>query len=280
MGFGQSDKPDIPYSFCNHAHYLERFVELLQPSLTDITLVIQDWGSALGFDYAARHPEKVKAIAFYEAILKPFERWDEFPKIGTNPARDRFRQYRTGDEGGEGWQILVDENEFVVGLLPELLKPFQPSAEELDHYLRPFSEPKYRKPIWRFPKEIPIENDPADVTAAAARYAAWLQQSPIPKLLLWSPQGATLGPEHVEWCRQNLSNLTEIPLNKEDPRKADAHFFQESSPEVVSQALLNWHWGADSTSESVAAQADPEPEKAAGAKPANEPVKRRRTRDR
>lgn len=244
VGFGGSSKPEIPYSFANHAHYLEKFIETL--GLERLTLVIQDWGSALGFDYAMRHENRIDGVVFFEAILRPYESWDVFPKKGPDPSRDLFKKFRTGDlaPGGVGWGLIVDQNVFVgppvhsdfkEALLDHLLAvPLPP--DEKAHYTRPFERPESRFPVLRFTNEIPIEGHPADVTTAVGRYSARLGRSELPFLLLYSKTGATLVEEHVQWCRGHFKHLTVHQLE----RPGGSHYFQESHPEELVRTVENW----------------------------------------
>jgi haloalkane dehalogenase len=232
MGFGQSDKPSIEYSFFQHATFLEEFIE--QKGLKNITLIIQDWGSALGFDYAARHEDNVRGIMFYEAIIKPYTTWAEFPKSDPNdPSRGLFQQMRQGDKGGPGWQLNVEQNVFITRLLPSLLGVRLP-AREMAEYQKPFEKPEWRVPIWRFPKEIPIAGDPADVAVTVGKYTAAMMRSDKPKLTLYSKNGATAVEEHVEWLRRNFKNLTVVEL------KSGVHFFQESNVDEFLEAFTTW----------------------------------------
>lgn len=232
MGFGKSDKPAIEYSFFQLATFLQEFIDKME--LRNITLVIQDWGSALGFDYAARHGENVRGIMFYEAIIKPYDSWDTFPKSDPNDqARELFRTMRQGDKDGPGWQLNVNQNAFINQLLPNLLA-VQLSAAEMEEYRKPFKKPEWRVPIWRLPKDIPIAGEPADMAVTVGRYAAAMVKSNHPKLLIWSSNGATVVEEHVEWVRRNFKNITIVRLS------SGVHFFQESNVDEFLQAFTQW----------------------------------------
>ncbi|MFQ5796172.1 MAG: haloalkane dehalogenase [Candidatus Bipolaricaulia bacterium] len=156
IGFGKSDKPDIEYRFFDHVKYVEGFIETM--GLKNITLVIHDWGSALGFYYAMRHEDNVKGIAFMEAILMPIASWEDFPK----DFQEIFRAFRTPDVG---WDMLVNQNMFVEQLVPGAAMR-KLTEEEMNHYREPFKDPSSRKPVWRWPNELPIEGEPADVVEA------------------------------------------------------------------------------------------------------------------
>jgi haloalkane dehalogenase len=235
MGFGKSDKPKISYSFYNLSDYLDAFVERL--NLRNITLVVQDWGSPLGFDYFARHQSNVCGIVYFEAILKPFESWDMFPAADADPqSRQLFREFRTGDVNGRGWQLIVEQNMFIKALLPNLLGT-QLTPQEMAEYEKPFERPEWRVPMWRLPKDIPIENSPPDVTVTVQRYTDALKASDVPKLLIYSRSGITLRQDAVDWSRANLRNLTVRELS------GGHHFFQESHPAEFAQTIRDWYLG-------------------------------------
>jgi haloalkane dehalogenase len=186
IGFGKSDKPDIDYRFSDHAAYLEGFIE--EMDLRNITLVMHDWGSALGFDYASKHENNVRAVAFFEALLVPLPSLDQWPN---QTAAQAFRLYRTPQIG---WDLIVNENNFVEKRLQEgIIRRL--SEDELHHYREPFLDRAARKPVWRWPNELPIAGEPADVAAIQMHYLAWLQQTQIPKLQIFAhPQSARRPP--------------------------------------------------------------------------------------
>ncbi len=153
VGMGKSDKPDIDYRFFDHVRYVEGFIAAL--GLRNATLVVHDWGSALGFHYASRHEANVKAIAFMEAILMPLPSWEMLPE----EARAAFQAFRTPEVGRD---LIVKQNMFVEQVLPGgILRAL--SEAELNRYREPFTDPASRKPVWRWPNEIPIAGKPADV---------------------------------------------------------------------------------------------------------------------
>jgi haloalkane dehalogenase len=232
MGFGKSAKPEIEYSFFQHATFLEEFIRIA--GLKDIILVIQDWGSALGFDYAARHLHNVRGIMFFESIIRPYSSWNVFPSSDPNDtSRELFKKMKQGDRGGPGWQLNVDQNVFITQLLPHLLDTKLPQSE-MAEYEAPFAKPEWRIPIWRLPKDDPIDGDPADVAVTVARYSLTVGNSKMPKLLIWSPRGATLIQEHVDWLQKNFQNLSVVQL------KSGVHFFQESNADEFLAAFGQW----------------------------------------
>lgn len=227
IGFGRSDKPRIEYRWSDHVRYLEAFLENL--GLRDVTLVLHDQGSGLGFHYARRHADNVRALAFFEAILRPYP-WEQF---STPEFRELFRRFRTGGVGGEGWRLIVEQNVFIEQLLPRAAgRPL--TAREMDFYREPFRDPQSRVPIWRFPRQTPIGGEPPDVWNAVSRYSEWLGETDLPKLLLYAEPGALVTAEHLAWARRSLRNLETVPLG------AGSHFLQESSPHAIGRELARW----------------------------------------
>jgi len=225
VGMGRSGKPDIEYRFFDHVRYIDGFVDAL--GLQDITLVIHDWGSALGFHYAMRHEKNVKAIAFLEAILMPLPDWQAFPA----EMQEMFRAFRSPDVG---WDLIVNQNVFIERILPgAILRKL--TEEEMNRYREPFLEPKSRKPIWKWPNEIPIAGEPADVTAAVNDYNAKLRRSDLPKLLLYATPGAVITAPLVDWCRKNLKRLTVVNVGD------GIHYLQEDHPHEIGTAIADWY---------------------------------------
>ena len=174
IGMGRSGKPDIAYRFADHARYLDAWFDALE--IDGVTLVGHDWGGALGFDWASRHPARVRGLAFMETIVHPLT-WDDWPPW----ARDMFQALR---RAGEGEELILDRNLFVESVLPHSVKRTL-SGEELDVYRAPFTERAYRRPTLAWPREIPIDGTPADVVKRVEAYDTWLACSTeVPKLLL------------------------------------------------------------------------------------------------
>ncbi len=225
IGMGRSDKPDIEYRFFDHVRYLEGFINELQ--LENITLVIHDWGSALGFYYAMRHQSNVKGVVFMEAILGPIPSWEVVPQ----PERDKFQAFRTPDIGRD---LIINQNVFIEQFLPGgIVRKL--SEEEMNHYREPFQQPSSREPVWRWPNELPIAGEPADVVEAAQAYNQWLQQTELPKLLFHATPGLIITPPVVEWSKQNLKNLQTVDLGP------GIHFLQEDHPDAIGLAIAHWY---------------------------------------
>lgn len=224
IGMGKSDKPDIGYRFFDHAKYVDGFIEAM--GLQNITLVIHDWGSALGFRYAMDHESNVKGIAFMEAIMRTFT-WDEFPsdfKMG-------FRFFRAP---GIGFVMISVMNAFVNQVMPQAIVRDMTDAE-MDHYREPFATIGSRKPVRVWPLEIPINGSPQDVHEEVERFSAKLQESELPKLLFTANPGGIINEEAVQWAQEHLKNLTVIGIGE------GIHYIQEDNPHKIGSELVKWH---------------------------------------
>jgi haloalkane dehalogenase len=223
IGFGRSGKPDIDYRFADHARYLDAWFDALK--LEKVTLVLHDWGTALGFNWACRHQQRVAGIAFMEALLNEMT-WDDLPE----DARALFQAFRTP---GIGEKLIMEDNVFIEQVLPNMVVR-ELSNEEMNAYRAPFPTPKDRKPVWRWPNELPINGQPAEVVQVIRENAAYLSSSPVPKLLLTFEPGVVMHPEIVELCRKNFRNLEIRPIGK------GLHFVQEDEPEAIGDAIAQW----------------------------------------
>jgi haloalkane dehalogenase len=225
IGMGKSDSPAIDYRFVDHARYLQRLIEVL--GLKRITFVLHDWGSALGFHYACQHESNVKGLVFMEAIVMAARSWDGVPQ----EMRQFQQALRTPDTG---WELAVHQNIFIERILPgEVLRGL--SEDEMSHYRAPFLDPARRKPLWRWPNEVPIAGEPVDVVTLVTAYNQWLQQTELPKLLLTARPGRIMGDEMIEWCQSHLQHLTVVATGPA------LHFLQEDNPEQVGQAIARWY---------------------------------------
>jgi haloalkane dehalogenase len=228
IGMGDSDKlPDSgpgSYRFVEHRRYLDALLEALDVR-ERVTLVVHDWGSALGFDWANRHREAVKGIAYMEAIVRP-QAWDHWDKMGQRSLLQALRS-----EAGE--EMVLRDNIFVEELLPQaILRTL--SVEEMAEYRRPFAEPgEGRRPTLTWPREIPIEGEPADVTAIAGAYADWLATSDVPKLFVKAEPGAILASDWLLDIARGWPAQTEVTV-------AGIHFVQEDSPDEIGRAIASW----------------------------------------
>jgi haloalkane dehalogenase len=228
IGMGDSDKlPDSgpdSYRFVEHRRYLDGLLEALDVR-ERVTLVLHDWGSALGFDWANHHRDAVKRIAFMEAIVAPQGR-DHWDSMGMREALEALRT-----DAGE--TMVLQDNYFIEQILPNaILRDL--SDEEMAEYRRPFSEPgEGRRPTLTWPRQIPIDGEPADVSAIAAEYAEWLGTSDVPKLFLKAEPGAILTNDSLVGLVRGWPALTEKSV-------AGIHFVQEDSPDEIGRAIVDW----------------------------------------
>jgi len=227
IGMGDSSKlqnsgPDR-YTFVEHREYLDGLLDQIMPS-GKVVLVIHDWGSALGFDWALRNPDRVRGICFMEGIVAPIDLWEDFSPTAT-PV---FRGFRS--DAGES--MVLEKNIFIERVLPgSILRKL--SQNEMDVYRRPFLVPgEDRRPTLTWPRQIPIEGDPADVTKIVKTYSDWLPTTEFPKLFVNAEPGAILLDKQREIVR-GWKNLTEFTVS-------GSHFIQEDSPHEIGSGLREW----------------------------------------
>jgi len=226
IGMGDSDKLEDSgperYRYTEHRDYLFAAWEALDIG-DNVTFVIHDWGSALGFDWAYQNPDRVRGIAYMEAIVCPLT-WDAWPDAAT----DIFKAFRS--EAGE--QMILEKNLFVERVLPgSVIREL--SDDEMDVYRRPFMRAgEDRRPTLSWPRQIPIDGEPEDVHEIVAAYAQWLASSPIPKLFINAEPGAILTGPQRDFCR-SFPNQTEVTV-------AGIHFIQEDSAAEIAAALSDW----------------------------------------
>ena len=226
IGMGDSDKledsgPDR-YTLLEHRDYFDAALETLGVE-QNVTFVIHDWGSALGFDWANRHRESVMGIAYMEGIVRPVS-WDDWPEA----ARGVFQGFRSP----AGEEMVLEKNTFVERVLPgSILRDL--TDEEMEVYRRPFQNAgEDRRPTLTWPRQIPIEGEPAEVVELVQSYADWLSQSDVPKLFINADPGAILiGPQR-EFCR-TWPNQQEVTV-------AGNHFLQEDSPDEIARTIAEW----------------------------------------
>ncbi|MGB8897985.1 MAG: haloalkane dehalogenase [Methylocella sp.] len=228
IGMGDSDKlPDSgpgSYRFVEHRRYLDALLEALDVR-ERVTVVVHDWGSALGFDWANRHRPAVKGIAFMEAIVAP-QGADHWDKMGLRPVLQALRS-----EAGEA--MILRDNLFIEQVLPKAVLRTLP-VEEMAEYRRPFAEPgEGRRPTLTWPRQIPIEGEPADVAAIAAAYADWLATSSVPKLFVKAEPGAILASDAMVDFVRGWPAQAEVTV-------AGVHFLQEDSPDEIGRAIAGW----------------------------------------
>ncbi len=228
VGMGRSGpSPDRAYRFIDHARYLDAWFDALDIR-RDVTLILHDWGSALGFHWARRHPHRVRAIAYMESIVLP-RRWQDLPSERVQIFKDL--------RSNLGEHMVLDENFFVEKLLPRLvLRPL--SEAEMDAYRRPFPDRELRLPTLVWPRELPIEGEPADVVAIVEDYGRWMATSSVPKLFINAEPGSLLIGGSRDFCRA-WPNQHEVSVR-------GIHFIQEDSRTEIGAALAAFLRGTSS----------------------------------
>lgn len=224
IGMGNSDKlDDNDYRFVAHREYLDGWFDCLGLK-SNITLVIHDWGSALGFDFANRNRDAVKAICYMEGIVCPIESWDEWPEA----ARQVFQGFRST----EGEDMILEKNIFIENVLPgSIIRDL--TREEMAIYRSPFeAEGEGRRPTLTWPREIPIGGAPSDVVEIVAAYAKYMSENDMPKLFINATPGAILTGAVREFCRK-WKNQTEVSVK-------GSHFIQEDSPDEIAAEIKKW----------------------------------------
>ena len=227
IGMGDSDKLDNPdtnsYRFEEHFYYVEKAIKALTNN-KKITLVVHDWGSALGFHWSYKHPELIKGIAYMEAIVKEMT-WDDWDKN----AKSIFQGFRS--DAGEN--LVLEKNYFVEKVLPgSIIRTLD--SDEMNEYRRPFlSSGEGRRPTLSWPREIPIEGQPGNVCQIVNEYAEWMKTNNIPKLFINAEPGAITTGKIRDFCR-SWKNQTEVTVK-------GIHFIQEDSPDEIGKALSKWY---------------------------------------
>jgi haloalkane dehalogenase len=227
IGMGDSQKLADPgpdsYRFVEHRRFLDALLEALGVR-ENVTLVIHDWGSALGFDWANRHRDAIKGIAYMEAIVQPIATWADWPKA-VQPVFQGFRS-------AKGEEMVLEKNMFIEAVLPSsILRKL--SDEEMNEYRRPFANAgEDRRPTLTWPRQIPIEGEPADVVAIVQSYADWLSTCDVPKLFFDAEPGAILRKGARDFCR-SWPNQTEIAVK-------GIHFVQEDSHDEIGLGVRDW----------------------------------------
>src|SRR5258708_2516882 len=223
IGLGQSGKPDIAYRFTDHVRYLDAFLD--KAGISSAFVIAHDWGSALAFHLAARRPEFIRGLAFMEFIW-PMPNWEDFHADG----RETFEKFRTP---GVGEKMIIEDNAFVEQVLPAgVVRKL--TNEEMSVYRAPFPTPESRRPTWRFPNELPIAGEPADVNSTLEKAHRALAQSSYPKLLFTGKPGVLVSPTFAESFAKKLKNLRVVKLG------AGRHYLQEDHAEAIGNTVNKW----------------------------------------
>ena len=226
VGFGQSGKPSIEYRFFDHVRYLDAFLEEL--NISSAYVVAHDWGTSLAFHLAARRPDFVRGLAFME-FIRPMPTWDDF-----HPDQvDTFKKFRTP---GVGEKMILDENLFIEGVLPAgTVRKY--TEEEMAVYRAPFATRDSRVPTWRFPNDLPIAGEPADVYSVIQNAHQALAESLYPKLLFVGNPGALISPAFAAKFAKGLKNCRVVQLS------SGLHYLPEDHPNAIGSAIQGWLTG-------------------------------------
>jgi haloalkane dehalogenase len=230
IGMGKSSKPDIAYRFVDHARYLDAFLDVVVPK-GKVVLVGQDWGSALAFHWARRHPDRVASLVFME-FIRPFPLWNDAIK---SEHQETFKAFRTP---GVGRKLIFEQNVFVKGLLPGGVVRALSEAEQA-YYESPYLDEKSREPVYRWPNELPIEGSPTDVYEIAEKYHKWLLESDIPKLMFWATPGVFVSEEQAHWYLENLKNVKGVFVGE------GIHYLQEDHPHRIGTEIAEFVKSSD-----------------------------------
>ena len=230
IGMGDSEKLEnkgnMTYSYGTHKKYFDGFLDALGVE-SNLTLVVHDWGSALGFDWANNNPKKVKAICYMEGIVKSME-WKDW----NEDARGIFQGFRSP----AGEEMILEKNLFIEAVLPgSILRKL--SDEEMNEYRRPFNDKKSRQPTLDWPRQIPLEDEPPEICKIVDSYSQWMAENDLPKLFINAEPGAILIGKQREFCR-TWKNQKEVTVK-------GSHFIQEDSPNEIGNAIFDWLKGID-----------------------------------
>ena len=227
IGHGDSEKlprskgPDR-YRFEVAFEYFDGLLNTIGAN-ENVTLVIHDWGSGLGFHWARLNPEALKGIAYMEAIVMPIT-WEDWPES----ARRIFQGFRSS----KGENLVLERNLFVEAVLPNSILR-EVTEEEMTHYRAPFDTPDHRQPTLNWPRQIPIDGEPAHMVELVEAYGTFMAESDIPKLFVNADPGSILVGKQTEFCR-TWPNQTEVTVK-------GLHFIQEDSPQEIGDAIADWY---------------------------------------
>lgn len=230
IGMGKSAKPDIEYSIYDHIKYIDKFIETL--GLTRVTIIMHGWGSVIGFDYAMRNEKNCKALAFYEAYLRPFH--DDDVSL---PFQE---QIMTMEQQENIYELITDGTYFIDKVLPqEMMRPL--TNEEISYYREPYLEKGSGKPLSQYLKELPRMDRNTKVDQLIANYSNKLTKSQLPKLMLYSVPGFITTIATAMWAKEHLPRLEVVDIGEE------LHYAQESDPTLMGEAISIWLQGIEQT---------------------------------
>ena len=221
IGMGKSDKPDIGYTYVDHYEYVHDFIDAL--GLEQVTLVLHDWGTVIGLDFAKSHANNIAGIAFMEAIVPP-----AYPS--PDPMAGIFASFRTE---GEGEELVLEQNVFVEQILPgAVLRGL--TEEEMNYYREPYPTPESRVPTLQWPRELPAAGEPARNVNIINEIGEWMETTDIPMLHLWARPGAINNEAFAEAMVERINDIQSSFVG------AGSHYIQEDQPEMIGRILADW----------------------------------------
>lgn len=223
IGMGKSDKPELDYSFEDHAQYLDAFITKL--GLKNITLVVHDWGSSLGFNYAANNEDNIIAVVFMESQIKPMT-WDRL----NEEYAITFKMLRNP----ENKKMIMSQNFMVEQIMPNLMMR-KLTENEMNKYREPFEIAESREVVWKWPTLIPISGEPANTHKIWIDNSNWLKNSSIPKLLIHVTPGVLISEADAMWARDNIKNVDIVNVGE------GKHFIQEDHPHKIGEEISKWY---------------------------------------
>jgi haloalkane dehalogenase len=227
IGMGHSGKPKIDYTYADHARYLDAFVEAL--GLNEITLVGHDWGAALAWDYARRHPEKVVRLAFMEGVLPPAFPQPSYEAMGP----EMGGMFQVMRDPQQGYKMIMEGNMFVEQILPMMIDRPLGDAARVEYGL-PYREIDHRLPTWAWPREVPIGGEPATSVQLMEDIRAFMDATEMPVLLAYAEPGVLVPPKAVPFYTGLIDNLETAYIGR------GLHFIQEDQPTAIGYALSDW----------------------------------------
>ncbi len=227
IGMGHSGKPEIDYTFADHAAYLDAFIAAMD--FDQITLVSHDWGAALAWDFARRHPEKVVRLTFMEGVLPPAFPQPSYEAMG----EEMGGMFRALQDPEQGYQMVMEGNVFVEGILPMMInRPLGQVAT--DEYGAPYGEIESRLPTWMWPREVPIGGQPESSVALMEDIAAFMGETEMPVLLTYAEPGVLVPPQAVPFYTNLIGDLETAFIGQ------GLHFIQEDQPDAIGRAIADW----------------------------------------
>lgn len=227
IGMGSSGKPDIGYTFADHYRYLEAFVDAL--GLPPLTIVGHDWGATLAWEYARRHPDRVKRLAFMEGVLPPAFPRPSFESMG----EEMGGMFRAFKDEAKGHKLVIEDNMFVEKVLPGFVSRTL-GGQAMGAYRAPYLEQAHRKPTLSWPREVPIVGEPAANVRLLADIEAFMATTAMPVLLAYAEPGVLIPPAGVGWYADRIANLETAFVGQ------GLHFIQEDQPDAIGRALADW----------------------------------------